>query len=141
METELDRLARSTGIPPDKLQSLLRSPLFRALSERATKDRRREFRASFEELQPLAFTVYREAMEQQDDLGSRLRAADAVSDRNIPRKTLAETDPVVHIHIDARERDLLEQTAREIGKPIEVIALPPPEKLKTVEEVLAALPD
>lgn len=106
-------LARQTGKSEQDVRTIVQSPLFQALLERE-RTARADPREGYRRLHGKALAVFERAMDE-GELPEALRAADAIADRIVPKKTVTATEPVVHIHLERTERELAEKTAREIG--------------------------
>ena len=109
----IHELVRQTGQSEAHVRTIVASPLFQALLEREQASRQ-DPRHAYRRLHTKALQVYERAMDE-GELPDALRAADAIADRVVPKKTVTATEPVIHIHLERTERELAEKTAREIG--------------------------
>jgi hypothetical protein len=113
-----EKILRLTDITPSELESFRASPLLKALLAR---DQPKTPVEKVEDLFDEALETWKLAMTRRDDdMPSALRAADAVADRVLPKKQIGQAEPVIHIHLDAKERAQIERVAKEVGHVIEV---------------------
>jgi hypothetical protein len=113
-----EKILRLTDITPSELETFRASPLLKALLAR---DKPKTPVEKVEDLFDEALETWKLAMTRRDDdMPSALRAADAVADRVLPKKQIGQAEPVIHIHLDAKERAQIERVAKEVGQVIEV---------------------
>jgi hypothetical protein len=111
-----EKILRLTEITPQELSSFRSSPLLKALQRR---DQRQNPAEDVADLWPAVIDTWRAAMENRDDLPSALRAADAVANRVLPARQAGMSEPVIHIHLDAKERATVERVITEAGRTID----------------------
>lgn len=113
-----EKILRLTAITAEELESFRRSPLLRALQAR---DSPRSHAEDCEDLWPDVKATWQAAMQQRDDdMNAALRAADAVAARVHPVKQAGSVEPVIHIHLDAKERATIERVLKEDERTIDV---------------------
>lgn len=117
-----EEISSRVNLAVSTIQQLRQSALFRALVEK----HRRELREStaqnwaekFEALMPKAIQVYEEKMGSLDE-GICLRAADAISDRVVPKKTQTQATNEIKVVIENHERAHIESVLLEADEVIE----------------------
>lgn len=128
-------VCRRLGMAPNRLSVIQQSPLFRVLVEQY----QREFisqgmqttinkvladgPANVEFLRKVRDGMepdVKEIDDPNDRMRHRLKAAESLFDRQLPRRMETESQASVHVTVEATRRELAEDACAEVGAPIDI---------------------